>query len=109
MNPEVKKLPYTIDAVKYPYDITRAQPQLFVTPTFQNLVDVLETFANTMSFRVGGAGGLQKAMDCKMFARPFTVLVSVSNRRIYRIHQISIKNNQSIYIRHFRLVCIIGK
>lgn len=62
---DVKKIPYTIEAINYPYDITCAQPQLFVTPTFQNLVDVLESFANTMAFRVGGVYGLKKAMDCK--------------------------------------------
>lgn len=61
----VKKLPYTIDAVNYSYDITQTQPQLFVTPTFQNLIDVLEQFADTMSFRRGGAYGLQKAVDSK--------------------------------------------
>lgn len=65
MQSDIIKLPYTIDAVNYPYDITKTQPQLFVTPTFQNLVDVLETFANTMSFRVGGAYGLQKAIESK--------------------------------------------
>jgi phenylalanine-4-hydroxylase len=65
MKSDVKKLPYTIDAISYPYDITKAQPQLFVTPTFQNLIEVLETFANTMAFRVGGAYGLQKAVESK--------------------------------------------
>ncbi|WP_426668621.1 aromatic amino acid hydroxylase [Mucilaginibacter sp. McL0603] len=65
MQPDVKKIPYTIDAVKYAYDITKPQPQLFVTPTFQNLIDVLETFANTMSFRVGGLYGLKKAVESK--------------------------------------------
>jgi phenylalanine-4-hydroxylase len=65
MDHDIKKLPYTINAIKYPYDITKPQPQLFVTPTFQNLIDVLETFANTMSFRVGGAYGLQKAIESK--------------------------------------------
>jgi len=65
MKKDVKKLHYTIDAVKYAYDITKPQPQLFVTPTFQNLIDVLETFANTMSFRVGGNYGLQKAVESK--------------------------------------------
>lgn len=65
MKKDVKKLPYTIDAVNYPYDITKPQPQLFVTPTFQNLINVLEGFANTMSFRVGGNYGLQKAVESK--------------------------------------------
>ncbi len=65
MMAEVKKLWYTIDAVNYSYDITKTQPQLFVTPTFQNLIDVLEEFANTMSFRRGGAYGLGKAFESK--------------------------------------------
>ena len=65
MSAGVKKIPYTIDAVNYAYDITKPQPQLFVTPTFQNLIDVLETFADTMSFRKGGVYGLQKAIESK--------------------------------------------
>jgi phenylalanine-4-hydroxylase len=65
MDIDIKKLPYTINAIDYSYDITKAQPQLFVTPTFQNLIDVLETFADTMSFRVGGLYGLQKAIASK--------------------------------------------
>jgi phenylalanine-4-hydroxylase len=51
--------------VNYAYDITKPQPQLFVTPTFQNLIDVLEEFADTMAFRRGGSYGLQKAVESK--------------------------------------------
>jgi len=65
MQADVKKLWYTIDAVNYPYDITQPQPQLFVTPNFQNLIDVLEEFANSMAFRKGGAEGLKKAIESK--------------------------------------------
>lgn len=65
MQSRVKKIPYTIDTLNYTYDITKTQPQLFVTPTFQNLIDVLETFANTMAFRRGGSYGLQKAIESK--------------------------------------------
>jgi len=65
MKPEVKKILYTIDAVNYSYDITKPQPQLFVTPTFQNLIDVLEQFADTMSFRRGGTESVLKAIECK--------------------------------------------
>jgi len=65
MTAGVKKLWYTINAVNYSYDITKTQPQLFVTPTFQNLIDVLEEFANTMAFRRGGAYGLGKAVESK--------------------------------------------
>lgn len=65
MLPDVKKLWYNKDTVNYTYDITKPQPQLFVTPTFQNLIDVLEEFADTMAFRRGGAYGLKKAVENK--------------------------------------------
>lgn len=61
MRAEVPKLPYTTEAVNYPYDITRPQPQLFVTPDFRRLVEVLESFADTMAFRLGGVVGLARA------------------------------------------------
>ena len=65
MQPEVKKIIYTIDALKVGYDITKEQPQLFVTPTFQNLIDVLEQFESTMAYRVGGLASVTKAIECK--------------------------------------------
>lgn len=65
MREDVKKLWYNIDAVNYTYDITKPQPQLFVTPTFQNLIDVLEQFADSMSFRIGGMHGLKKAIQSR--------------------------------------------
>ena len=65
MHPDVPKLPYSLEAVNYPYDITKPQPQLFVTPTFEHLLDVLEQFADTMAFRVGGTASLAKAIACQ--------------------------------------------
>lgn len=65
MNPDVEKIWYDINTINYQYDITKTQPQLFVTETFQNLIDVLETFADTMAFRRGGAESILKAMECK--------------------------------------------
>jgi len=59
----VKKIPYNIDTLNYAYDITKTQPQLFVTETFQNLIDVLEQFADTMSFRRGGTESVIKAIE----------------------------------------------
>ncbi|GGI24084.1 aromatic amino acid hydroxylase [Pedobacter mendelii] len=68
MQKEVEKLWYNMYTVNYPYDITKTQPQLFVTETFQNLIDVLEEFANTMAFRRGGTESIMKAIDCKNVA-----------------------------------------
>ncbi len=65
MNPSVKKIWYNLDTINYQYDITMQQPQLFVTETFQNLIDVLEAFADTMAFRRGGTESILKAIECK--------------------------------------------
>lgn len=61
----VRKIPYSVDAASYPFDITEQQPQLFVTPDFRHLSYVLEQFADTMAFRRGGAYGLTKAVACE--------------------------------------------
>jgi len=62
MRPEVKKIPYTLDAINYSYDITKPQPQLFVTPTFENLLEVLQEFESTMAVKTGGLKALEKAV-----------------------------------------------
>lgn len=64
----VKKIPYSIDAAKYDFDITKPQPQLFVTPDFEHLTKVLDEFADTMALRRGGAYGLGLAKDSKSLA-----------------------------------------
>ena len=65
MTDEVKKIPYSIEAAHTPFDITKPQPQLFVTPDFAFLSQVLEDFANTMAVRTGGLNGIQKLIDSK--------------------------------------------
>lgn len=65
LSPAVKKIPLTLDCLATPYDITRPQPQLFVTPHFQHLTRILEDFATSMAFRVGGALALDKALQSK--------------------------------------------
>jgi len=63
MSNAVKKLPYTITAAHTGFDITKPQPQLFVTPDFAHLSVVLEEFANTMALRRGGLKGIKKVID----------------------------------------------
>ena len=65
MREEVKKIPYTIDAANMNFDITKPQPQLFVTPNFAHLSLVLEQYANTMGIRTGGLKGVQKLINSK--------------------------------------------
>ena len=65
MTDNVKKVPYTIDAAYQGFDITKPQPQLFVTPDFAYLSLVLEEFANKMALRTGGLSGVQKLIKSK--------------------------------------------
>lgn len=65
MKEEVKKNPYSIDAAYQDFDITKPQPQLYVTPDFAYLQEVLEEFANTMAVRKGGWRGLKKLIKSK--------------------------------------------
>ena len=65
MTDKVKKIPYSIEAAHTSFDITKPQPQLFVTPDFAFLSQVLEEFANTMAVRKGGLSGIQKLIQSK--------------------------------------------
>lgn len=65
MTDKVKKIPYSIEAAKQDFDITKPQPQLYVTPDFAHLSSVLEEFANKMALRVGGLEGLKKLINSK--------------------------------------------
>ncbi|NNM24356.1 MAG: aromatic amino acid hydroxylase [Flavobacteriaceae bacterium] len=65
MKEEVKKIPYSIDAAYQDFDITKPQPQLYVTPDFAYLQEVLEEFANTMAVRKGGWRGLNKLIESR--------------------------------------------
>lgn len=61
----VKKVPLTVDCIETSYDITEQQPQLFVTPSFQHLTEVLHQLENKMAFKRGGAYGLQVAQQAR--------------------------------------------
>jgi phenylalanine-4-hydroxylase len=60
MTDNVEKIPYDISASNQSFDITKPQPQLYVTPDFAHLSLVLEEFANTMALRTGGLSGIKK-------------------------------------------------
>lgn len=61
LKPEVRKVPFSVDCVNQAYDITKPQPQLFVTPDFATLERELQKLGDTMAFRRGGAESLEKA------------------------------------------------
>jgi phenylalanine-4-hydroxylase len=63
MAPSVKKISLSVECATINYDITSMQPQLFVAHDFDHLIDTLEAFADTMSFRTGGVEGAAKVRD----------------------------------------------
>ncbi len=63
MTDNVVKLPYDISAAEQSFDITKPQPQLYVTPDFAHLSSVLEEFANTMALRTGGLSSVEKLIQ----------------------------------------------
>lgn len=62
---DVPKLPYTVAAAERSFDITRPQPQLYVTSSFSHLAQVLEEFADTLALRRGGELGLRRLCDSR--------------------------------------------
>lgn len=63
LSEKVKKIPYNLEAQDYSFDITKPQPQLFVTPDFKHLNKVLNEFASNMSLNNGGIEGINKAIE----------------------------------------------
>ncbi|NWQ43767.1 aromatic amino acid hydroxylase [Bacillus sp. EB106-08-02-XG196] len=59
----VKKLPFNLQhVIETGFDITKPQPQLFVCDSFDQLIDAVNKFSETMAFKVGGTEGLEKAL-----------------------------------------------
>jgi len=65
MTDKVKKISYDLSAAYQSFDITKPQPQLYVTPNFAHLSFVLEEFANKMALRTGGLSGINKLINSK--------------------------------------------
>ncbi|MBI9034656.1 MAG: aromatic amino acid hydroxylase [Bacteroidales bacterium] len=65
---QVKKIPYSVAAADYRFDITNMQPQLFVSPDFATLNTVLNEFTSTMALHRGGIYGLQLAIESENIA-----------------------------------------
>jgi len=66
--PSVKKLALDSGATRMSYDITKPQPQLFVTRSFEALHDVIERVSKTMAFEVGGELALTRALASRELA-----------------------------------------
>lgn len=91
----VKKLPYTLDACNASFDITKPQPQLYVTPNFAHLSLVLEQYAKTMGIRKGGLKGVQKLIVSKSLG---TIELSTGLQVSGIFTNVIIEENKPIYI-----------
>jgi phenylalanine-4-hydroxylase len=96
LQPIVKKIPYTLDAVNYTFDITEPQPQLFVTPDFETLHRVLEEFIDTMALRRGGLEGIRKAIRSENTG---TVVFSSGLQVSGTFTEVLEKNGEPVYIK----------
>ena len=96
MQSDVTKVPYTIEAAHKTFDITKPQPQLFVTPNFAHLSQVLEDFANTMALRTGGLSGIQKLIDSKALG---TIEFSTGLQVSGHFNSVIEHNGKPIYVR----------
>lgn len=107
MQEEVKKLPYSIDAATLSFDITKPQPQLFVTPDFAYLSLVLDEFANTMALRKGGLNGVKKLIDSKNLGTiELTTGIQISGN-FERV--IKFKNNKIAYFQTKGLTALANR
>ena len=96
MKEEVEKIPYSIEAANKNFDITKPQPQLFVTPDFAYLSMILSEFANTMALRNGGVKGVEKLIDSKNLGTvELSTGIQISGKFT---NVIKYKNNKVAYI-----------
>jgi phenylalanine-4-hydroxylase len=93
---KVKKIPYSIEAANQNFDITKTQPQLFVTPDFGYLSYVLEEFANKMALRTGGLKGIQKLIESKNLGT-IALSTGIQISGIFT-NVITDENNRPIYV-----------
>lgn len=95
MGNTVKKVAYSIEAATVNFDITKPQPQLFVTPNFAYLSSVLEEFADSMAIRRGGLNGVQKLINSNAIGTiELTTGIQISGIFTSVIHD---KNNKVAY------------
>ncbi len=96
MKSDVAKIPYTIDAIHYNFDITKPQPQLFVTPDFKHLNLVLEEFAQQMALNHGGLDGILKAIESQNTA---TVQYASGLQVSGVFSDVMVNNGKAIYLK----------
>ncbi|CAM3792298.1 aromatic amino acid hydroxylase [Aeromicrobium ponti] len=69
LSDDVVKRPFTIeDAIATGYDVTSMQTQLFVCESFEQLIEEVTRFGETMAFCTGGTEAIEKAIASSQIA-----------------------------------------
>lgn len=68
LDKDIRKIPYSIAAADYSFDITTKQPHLFVCKDFSHLLSVLNEFADSMALRKGGPESVNLAIESNALA-----------------------------------------
>ncbi|MGE3975057.1 MAG: aromatic amino acid hydroxylase [Bdellovibrionales bacterium] len=92
----VEKRPLTLDCIYQTYDITKPQPQLFVTPSFAHLKKVLKEFSELLAYKIGGLKALEKAQQAR------TLTTTVWNTGVQfsgKLTEISAEHGKPIYLK----------
>ena len=98
LNPEVKKVSFNLETIiNTGFDITKPQPQLFVSKDFQQLIDGVKEFANEMAFMKGGTESLEKAIQSANVAT--TVFSSGLQVTGVFSEMITNENNEAVYLK----------
>ena len=58
----VKKIPISLECINQDYNITKPQPQLFITESFKKLKSILNDYHSTMAYVIGGETAVKKAI-----------------------------------------------
>ncbi len=96
LKPNVKKLPLTIKCIDYSYDITEQQPQLFITPSFEHLSNVLNQLSEMMAYKMGGHTSVDKAIKSET-VNTFQLNTGIQVSGL--IEKQIIKNDKTIFIK----------
>lgn len=95
LSDKTKKIPFSLECIKYSYDITEPQPQLFVTDSFETLSKVLHEFSKTMAYQRGGLYGLEVMLKAETVnTAEFETGVQVSGKLV----QFRKSNNEACYL-----------
>ena len=104
MLPSVEKKWYSAEAVHTPFDITSAQPQLFITPDFETLLRVLNDFSTTMAFNQGGILALDKGISSN---NTCTVTLNSGIQLSGKINSYKTEKNEIVFL-DFKGSCAIA-